>query len=253
MIPAALASHRRTLALLYGVGCHGLFVIAVLTAMWAMYHGMMSGRVHLPAGWALLWNLLLLLQFPVLHSFLLSKRGSAVLGRLAPRELSADLSTTLFTLVASFQLLLLYLAWAPMGPIWWQAHGVWKGLLSLLYLASWLALGKAMADAGLAIQTGFLGWNAVFQGQRPRYGGMPVSGLFRHVRHPVYLAFACIVWTVPVWTPDQLMLATWFTAYCLLGPLMKEARYARRYGQSFADYQRRVPYILPWHGPAQKL
>lgn len=245
MISGLFPGRRRTLALLYGVGCHGLFGLAVLSAMWAMYHGMMAGSLRLSPGWAMAWDAFLLLQFPLLHSFLLTRRGGSWLGRLAPREIARDMSTTLFTLVASGQLLLLCLAWAPVGPVWWQAEGPLRLLLSVLYLATWAGLGKAMADAGLGVQTGFLGWSSVFKGQRPSYGGMPESGLFRHVRHPVYLAFATIVWCVPVWSPDQLVLACWFTSYCLLGPLMKEARYARRYGQQFRQYQQRVPYFLP--------
>lgn len=238
-------SPKRGLALLYGLACHSLFGCAVLSAMWGMYHAMLGGRVSLPTGWAVAWDSLLLLQFPLLHSFLLSAGGGRWLTRLAPTEVARDLTTTVFTLVASAQLLLLYLAWAPVGPLWWQAEGWLRVAFTLLYLGSWAFLGKAMGDAGMAIQTGFLGWSAVFKGERPRYGGMPQAGLFRHVRHPVYLAFAIIVWCVPAWSPDQLVLACWFTAYCLLGPLLKEARYARRYGKAFRDYQQRVPYILP--------
>jgi protein-S-isoprenylcysteine O-methyltransferase Ste14 len=210
-----------------------------------MYHGMMRGSVRLERFPAILWDALLLAQFPLAHSFLLSRRGSAWLLRLAPRSVSQSMVTTSFTLVASFQLLLLYLAWAPVGPIWWQASGSTRVAVTCLYLSTWLLLGKAMSDAGLAVQTGFLGWRSVYRGERPRYGDMPQKGLFRHIRHPVYLAFALIVWCVPVWTPDQLVLALWFTSYCLLGPLLKEARYLRRYGETFASYRSRVPYFLP--------
>lgn len=238
-------STRRALALLYGLACHSLFAAAVLSAMWGMYHGMMRGAMPLQGAAAVAWDALLLAQFPLVHSFLLSRRGSAWLLRLAPRAVSQSMVTTSFTLVASFQLLLLYVSWAPVGPIWWQASGLTKVAMTVLYLATWILLGKAMSDAGLAVQTGLLGWRSVYRGEKPRYGGMPQTGLFRHVRHPVYLAFALIVWCVPVWTPDQLALAVWFTSYCLLGPLFKEARYLRRYGQTFASYRARVPYFLP--------
>ncbi len=36
------------------------------------------------------------------------------------------------------------------------------------------------------------------------------------------------LWTVPVWTPDQLALAISFTASCLLAPRLKEHRFAQR-------------------------
>lgn len=217
--------------------------------MVAMYHGMSQAYVvHWGRTGSLLWDALLLLQFPLLHSFLLSRRGSQCLLKLAPKALASDLTTTLFAIVASLQMIALYLLWSPIGPTLWEAHGAGKVLLSLLYLGSWLFLAKAMNDSGLASQTGFLGWSTVFRGQKPHYGGMPESGLFRHVRHPVYLAFAIIMWCVPVWTADQLVVAFGLSAYCLLGPLLKEQRYLRRYGQKFADYRRRVPYFFPGIG-----
>ncbi|MFU8823496.1 MAG: isoprenylcysteine carboxylmethyltransferase family protein, partial [Yoonia sp.] len=61
----------------------------------------------------------------------------------------------------------------------------------------------------------------------------------------IYVAFALTLWTVPVWTPDQLLLAISYTAYCLLAPRMKEKRFAQRYGADFARYRAQVPYALP--------
>lgn len=239
-----LAGHR-PLALAYGAACHTLFVMAIASSWWAMYHGMHWGPVSLSGPWALLWDSLLLVQFPVVHSFLLTRRGGRQLQRLAPKKVAAALCTTTFTIVASLQMLILFTLWAPLGKIWWAAQGTLKIAVSALYLSSWIFLGKAMADAGLATQTGFLGWFAVYRGQKPEYEPMPQSGLFRWCRQPIYLAFALTTWTVPVWTPDQLLVAFWFTGYCLLGPIFKERRYQRRYGEAFRHYQSRVPYFVP--------
>jgi protein-S-isoprenylcysteine O-methyltransferase Ste14 len=74
---------------------------------------------------------------------------------------------------------------------------------------------------------------------------MPTRGLFGIVRHPIYVAFALTLWTVPVWTPDQLALALALTAYCLLAPMLKERRLAARHGEEFARYRARVPYAVP--------
>ena len=38
---------------------------------------------------------------------------------------------------------------------------------------------------------------------------------------------------VPTWTPDQLVVAGTLTAYCLVAPLFKEARFRRIYGAAF--------------------
>lgn len=243
---------RQLGALTLGFLCHSLFLAAIMSAFLAMYHGMQSGLVRLSSPMSYVWDAALLMQFPILHSFLLSKPGGRLLTALAPAPVGRDLVTTSFTLVASVQLLLLYLFWAPVGPVWWEAEGATRVAICFLYLNAWLLLGKAMSDAGLAVQTGFLGWSSVFRNQRPNYGGMPSSGLFRLSRQPIYLAFALTVWTVPVWTPDQLVLAIWFTSYCLLGPLFKERRYRARYGEEFAHYRKRVPYFFPRITPVER-
>ena len=74
---------------------------------------------------------------------------------------------------------------------------------------------------------------------------MPTSGLVRIIRQPIYVAFALTLWAVPVWTPDQLALAITLSAYCLVAPRLKERRFAKRYGDRFRAYQRKVPYIVP--------
>jgi protein-S-isoprenylcysteine O-methyltransferase Ste14 len=80
---------------------------------------------------------------------------------------------------------------------------------------------------------------------RPAFPGMPTQGMFRLIRQPIYIAFALTLWTVPVWTPDQLVLALLYTAYCLFAPRLKERRFAARYGVEFDNYRAEVPYALP--------
>ncbi|MGI9125864.1 MAG: methyltransferase family protein [Mycobacterium sp.] len=213
--------------------------------MVAMFFGMSRSLGTVPAPWNWVANFLLLLQFPAAHSLLLTTRGRALLGRLAPLGAGATLSATTYATIAALQVFVLFAFWSPTGTIWWQAHGTALVLMTLLYVASWLLLGKSMADAGLGLQTGSLGWIALLRGRKPVYPPMPVTGLFRLTRQPIYVAFTLTLWTVPVWTPDQFAVAVMLTMYCLAGPLLKEARFRRIYGPAFDSYAARVPYWIP--------
>ncbi len=113
------------------------------------------------------------------------------------------------------------------------------------FAGSWLMLMKASFDAGPEVQGGWLGWTALARNIRPAFPDMPQTGLFRIVRQPIYVAFALTLWTMPVWTPDQLLLAIAYTGYCLFAPRLKERRFTRIYGDRFRAYQARVPYWLP--------
>jgi protein-S-isoprenylcysteine O-methyltransferase Ste14 len=243
------SSGRKFIALCFGLVCHVSFLLGVLTMVVAMFFGMSRSLGTVPAPWTWVANIALLVQFPLAHSLLLTKRGRAVVARLAPRGTGSTLSTTTFVTIAALQVLALFALWTPTGTIWWQASGAALAVMVVLYTASWLLLGKSMADSGLAVQTGSLGWTALLRGRKPVYPPMPVTGLFTLTRQPIYVAFALTLWTVPTWTPDQLVVAITLTAYCLIAPLFKEARFRRIYGRAFDDYARSVPYWLPWPRP----
>jgi protein-S-isoprenylcysteine O-methyltransferase Ste14 len=235
----------RGVAVLWGLVTHGLFVVGVAGMLVNLHQGLRLGLGPL-RGWpAVVANVALMAQFPLLHSFLLSRRGRRVLERLAPRPLGRDLSTTTFALVASAQLILAFFLWSPSGVVWWEPSGAVWVLHTVLFAGAWLVLGKALIDAGLASQTGAIGWLAVARGRPLRFGPFPTGGLFRWIRQPVYVGFALTLWTGPVWTPDRLALALAWTAYCVVAPRFKERRMRERHGQAYARYSARVPYMVP--------
>jgi protein-S-isoprenylcysteine O-methyltransferase Ste14 len=236
---------RILLALTFGAVAHAVFAAAVLSMIVAMFFGMSQsfGTVSWPL--AALVNAALVLQFPVVHSLLLTGRGSRCLSRLVPGNHGGTLATTTYAIIASIQLFLLFTLWTPSGIIWWQAEGVAFYAIIGAYGASWLLLLKASFDAGAEVQSGALGWMSLLQNIKPQFPGMPTTGLFRLIRQPIYVAFALTLWTVPVWTPDQLALALTLTFYCLAAPKLKERRFKKRYGDRFLAYQREVPYAVP--------
>jgi ubiquinone biosynthesis O-methyltransferase len=237
---------QKVLAGLYGVVCHSLFLAAVATMIVAMHSGMSRSLGQVPEPWSILANGLLLAQFPILHSLLLTRTGATILRRCAPRKIGSHLATTTYVIVAAVQVLLLFSLWTPSGTIWWRAEGPTLGLLTGLYASAWVLLLKAIWDAGIGLQIGLTGWWAIVRDRAPIFPRMPTKGLFRIVRQPIYVAFALTLWTVSTWTPDQLALAITLTGYCFAGPLFKEARFRRRFGEPFEEYARRVPYWLPW-------
>lgn len=236
---------RIALALAFGVTVHLIFAAAVLAMILAMYFGMSRSLGAVPWPWAAIANLGLILQFPVVHSLLLTGPGMKWLARLVPGPHGATLGTTTYAIIASLQLLALFALWTPSGIVWWRADGWALVAISGAYALSWALLIKASWDAGAEVQAGALGWMSLMKNVTPRFPDMPTGGLFRLIRQPIYVAFALTLWTVPVWTPDQLALAVVLTAYCLAAPKLKERRFERRYGDRFRAYKRDVPYALP--------
>ena len=236
---------RIALAFAYGLVCHAVFALAVLSMIVAMFFGMSESLGRVPAPWGWFANAVLILQFPLAHSLLLTGRGRSRLARLAPAPHGQTLATTTYAIIASLQLTALFVLWTPSGIVWWRADGAAFWTICTAYAAAWLMLVKASYDAGAEVQSGALGWMSLAQNIRPRFPDMPTTGLFRLIRQPIYVAFALTLWTVPVWTPDQLALALSYTAYCLLAPRLKERRFTAIYGDRFRAYRARVPYAVP--------
>lgn len=242
-------ARRRALAVLMAVGCHGTFLAAVTTMFVGLFDGLGTGVGRLPGGWAWVANATLVLQFPFLHSFFLTRRGRGLLGKLWSRRHGRDLTPTSYAWFAALQILVTFGLWTPSGIVLHQPHGSLLVLHTVLFLSAWLFLGKALLDGGLGLQTGWIGWLAVWRGTRVAFPPLATEGLFARCRQPIYLGFALTLWTGPVWTPDRLFLAMVWTGYCVLGPLLKERRYLASHGETFAAYQRRVPYMVPRRAP----
>jgi protein-S-isoprenylcysteine O-methyltransferase Ste14 len=242
---------RVALAWAMGTACHGIFAMAVLAMIAAMFFGMSESLGRVPWPWAALANAVLLVQFPLVHSALLSRRGTALLGRLVPGPHGKTLSTTSYAIIASLQLLALFALWTPSGIVWWRAEGGVFWAVCAAYAGAWLVLIKASWDAGAEVQSGALGWMSLAANRAPRFPPMPERGLFSVIRQPIYLAFALTLWTVPVWTPDQLALALGYSGYCLLAPRLKERRFAAIHGAAFERYRDRVPYMVPRPGTGE--
>ena len=238
-------SKRWMIAVLYGLVCHIIFAASVITMLVSMFFGMSQSFGKIPDPYLYFVNLLLLLQFPLAHSFLLSAIGKKYLLYFSPKDYSKTLAPTIFALLASLQLFLLFFFCTPTQIIIWEASGILYFVMCTLYSCSWLLLIWASIDAGAELQSGALGWMSLAQNKTPKFPDLPTLGLFKFIRQPIYASFALTTWTTPNWTVDQLLIAVVFTAYCIISPKFKEKRFEKRFGKKFTDYQSQVPYMVP--------
>lgn len=236
--------NKKVLAVIIGLVCHTLFLCVVSLMAYMIFFGVTKGIFPL-GSYGRFWNVLLLLQFPIGHSFLLSQNGRRMLARMLPGQFGRDMLTTTFALVASLQLCAVFLFWSPDGAVWFAASGAVLYIFSGLYALSWLLLIRSLFEAGLSLQTGYLGWLSVVRGKKPEYPPPPFEGLHGRCRQPIYLSFVLILLTAPVWGVDHLILSIVWVSYCLIGPLFKEKRFLRLHGSDFEKYQQSTPYFLP--------
>jgi len=118
----------------------------------------------------------------------------------------------------------------------------------------WLAValaGQMLALVVLAVgllQTDvwhFLGLRQLVESQPGGSPALLVKGLYRWVRHPLYTAGLLFIWLTPLMTTSLLALNLGLSLYILIGSVFEERRLLAEFGLAYADYQQRVPRLIP--------
>ncbi len=138
--------------------------------------------------------------------------------------------------------------------VWWQesAHvlveleGAARWLLRCLVPASaiifvWGILTLKHFDT-FGVYSVLAGVGGKSQKQQP----LAARGPYRWVRHPLYLAILTRMWSYPTLTPDRLLFNVLWTAWVVMGTMLEERDLVAVFGDSYRDYQRKVPMLVPW-------
>ena len=70
-------------------------------------------------------------------------------------------------------------------------------------------------------------------------------GLYRWVRHPLYVAGLLFIWLTPVMSINSLIVIISSTIYIIVGALFEERKLGREYGAAYAEYKATTPMLIP--------
>jgi len=188
-----------------------------------------------------LWNASAFAAWALLHSLLARDAGRRVLSR----WVGADFVRIGYVVVAGLTLSGLLLAWRPVSGQVWAATGAAAWVLSLLYVASLVALVFITLHFDYAE---FLGLRRIADrvASRPtRPAALSVEGPYAYCRHPMYLAMLAAFWVGPVMTLGRLEFATLSTLYLLIGLRLEERNLRRELGPEYDLYCANVPMLAP--------
>jgi protein-S-isoprenylcysteine O-methyltransferase Ste14 len=70
-------------------------------------------------------------------------------------------------------------------------------------------------------------------------------GLYRYVRHPLYVGWLVTFWAAPTMTAAHLVFAVATTIYMLLAIRWEERDLMQVHGDAYETYRERVPMLIP--------
>ena len=242
-----MVTARGTAYLFYGVAANALFALV------ALYGIAFIGNVAVPktvdlglvVPWprAVLVDTLLILAFAIQHSGM----ARVSFKRWSMRIVPPPIERSTYILCASLLLVLLYLLWCPIPTRVWTVRQPLLGAgITALFWAGWMVTLLAAAATNQLEMTGLRQILDAVQDRPGRDLTLTTSGLYRIVRHPIYVGTIVAFWATPDMTFGHLLFAAGATAYTLLGTVWEERDLVRIFGDGYRDYQRRIRMLLPF-------
>ena len=241
--PGVLA---RSAGLVYGMASYLIFFVTFLYAV-----GFVSGRFvpkTIDSGTpvasiaAIVINLSLLTVFAVQHSGM-ARRGFK---QALTNVVSPVIERSTYVLCASLALIMVFAFWQPLPTVVWSATNPAVAMaIATLSAIGWLIV---LYSTFLISHFELFGLKQVvlnFVGRAVPAISFRTPGLYRFVRHPIYLGFIIAFWAAPTMTVGHLLFALVTTAYIFVGIALEERDLVVAFGDEYRRYRGRVAMLLP--------
>jgi protein-S-isoprenylcysteine O-methyltransferase Ste14 len=238
---------KRLTIFLYGVTSYAVFFATFLYAIGFIGNfGVPRSLDDAPSGsfiGSLAIDLGLLALFAIQHSVMARPAFKRWFTRVVPE--SAERST--YVLASSLALIVMFASWQPLGgSVWTAQDATVRGVIWGSFAFGWLLL---LASTFFINHFDLFGLRQVslqLAGKTYTTLAFGTPGPYRHVRHPIYVGWMFIFWSTPTMSISHLVFAIATTVYMLIAIQLEERDLVDHFGETYSEYQERVPMIVPF-------
>jgi len=187
-------------------------------------------------------NVGLCLAFFIQHSAMLRRSFRRWLARFIGTEYHA----ALYAMVSGVVLLALVLLWQSSAQNLVEAQGIPRLLLRVVFFLSIAGFLWTVRSLHSFDPFGLRSIKHHLRGSSPPESLLVIRGPYRWVRHPFYFLSLLMIWSCPDLTKDRLVFNVLWTAWTVVGTVLEERDLVACFGDSYRDYQRKVPILIPW-------
>jgi methanethiol S-methyltransferase len=244
--PAATSFAMRALVLGYGGLAYLIFLGTFLYSIGFVSQFVVSKTIDtgstssLPA--AFLIDLALMAVFAVQHSGMARQGFKKLFAKVA----SPVIERSTYVLLASVALIVLFWQWQPIPTVVWTIDN--PAFATLAVAASFFGWLIVLYSTFLINHSELFGLTQVvthFAGRLTAPVKFKTPGLYRLIRHPIYLGFIIAFWCAPTMTLGHLLFAAVTTAYIFVGIYLEERDLVSLFGDEYRRYRERVAMLLP--------
>jgi protein-S-isoprenylcysteine O-methyltransferase Ste14 len=155
-----------------------------------------------------------------------------------------------YTIASGLVLTGVVILWQPSGIRLLELQGTLRGLARFVFCLGLAGFAWSARVLGSFDAFGTEDLRARLNGIRYPTQPFTIQGPFRWVRHPFYFFTLVLIWSCPDLTADRLLFNVLWSAWIFLGTRLEENDLVAAYGNAYRRYQRSVPMLIPWKGPA---
>jgi protein-S-isoprenylcysteine O-methyltransferase Ste14 len=237
---------RRIAIFTFGLVCYALFLGVFLYAAGFMVNWLVPKSID--SGAAPSTGVALAVNFGLLGVFALQHSGMArpAFKRWWTRVIPSEAERSAYVLASCAAMIPLFAFWQPLPHVVFALEH--PALVTAAYGAFGLGIATILYATFLIDHFDLFGlrqsWLAL-RGVPYTHRPFGTPGLYKHIRHPLYVGWFLFFWSTPVMTVGHLLMAVGTTGYILVAIVLEERDLLHHFGADYRAWRARTPMFVP--------